>query len=320
MLTEDDLLALGPAKYRVVPLGPEEAAQARAALAARLAAEQPHVLHPRDAHHLVVPATPHAGDGEGEGDEGPASTSSSGGQVQGQEVGSGTGSEGAGGGGGLAAHWQLAAAMAAAADFRRLALYVAGGEDATAPAAVQQGRPSYGPWRPYLSRLVCNARLTAADHFQDTRHVELELAVEGEGAQQQGPGLQGQEEQGGQSRGGLDVEHQGDGLGSGGLQGEGVAGAGAAGAAGAGRMPGCGMMYEPGDLLAIMPRWVRQYGCTMGYSTRTCASIQSLSQGTHGQGWLVSSLVSVSAGACAFYGGLVTATGRSVQSGRSWSS
>ncbi len=265
VLTEDDLLALGPPKYRVVPLGPEEAAQARAALAARLAAEQPHVLHPRDAHHLLEPPTQHAGDGAGKGDAGPASTSSSGDRGQGQEVGSGNGSgEGTGGGGGgPAAHWQLAAAMAAAADFRRLALYVAGGEDAGGPAVVQQGRPSYGPWRPYLSRLVCNARLTAADHFQDTRHVEFELAAEGDEE-----GGQGEEGQQGQSREGQGGEQLGEGAGVGEQQRNGVEGAGAGGPAGAeqtaGAMPGRGMMYEPGDLLAIMPRWVRQYGCTRG--------------------------------------------------------
>eukprot|EP00198_Chlamydomonas_reinhardtii_P004798 XP_001694134.1 NADPH-dependent flavin reductase [Chlamydomonas reinhardtii] len=38
---------------------------------------------------------------------------------------------------------------------------------------------SYGPWRPYLARLVCNQRITAPDHFQDTRHVELDLEGSG---------------------------------------------------------------------------------------------------------------------------------------------
>ena len=37
----------------------------------------------------------------------------------------------------------------------------------------------YGPWRPYLARLLKNERITAADHFQDTRHIELDLGDSG---------------------------------------------------------------------------------------------------------------------------------------------
>lgn len=37
----------------------------------------------------------------------------------------------------------------------------------------------YGAWRPYMARLAVNRRLTAASHFQDTRHLELDLEESG---------------------------------------------------------------------------------------------------------------------------------------------
>jgi hypothetical protein len=39
--------------------------------------------------------------------------------------------------------------------------------------------PRYGPWRPYLAPLRANQRITAAEHFQDTRHIELDIAGSG---------------------------------------------------------------------------------------------------------------------------------------------
>ena len=32
-----------------------------------------------------------------------------------------------------------------------------------------------GPWRPYMAPVLKNERVTAEDHFQDTRHIELGL-------------------------------------------------------------------------------------------------------------------------------------------------
>ena len=37
----------------------------------------------------------------------------------------------------------------------------------------------YGPGRPYLARVLANERLTAPSHFQDTRHIELDLGDSG---------------------------------------------------------------------------------------------------------------------------------------------
>ena len=37
----------------------------------------------------------------------------------------------------------------------------------------------YGPGRPYLARVLRNERMTAAGHFQDTRHIELDLGDSG---------------------------------------------------------------------------------------------------------------------------------------------
>ncbi len=37
----------------------------------------------------------------------------------------------------------------------------------------------YGPGRPFLARVLKNERMTAPGHFQDTRHIELDLAGSG---------------------------------------------------------------------------------------------------------------------------------------------
>lgn len=34
----------------------------------------------------------------------------------------------------------------------------------------------YGLWRPFMAPLTCNSRVTSPDHFQDTRHLEFNLA------------------------------------------------------------------------------------------------------------------------------------------------
>jgi hypothetical protein len=44
---------------------------------------------------------------------------------------------------------------------------------------VQGSRPAHGPWRPYLAPVLVNRRITAADHFQDTRHIELDISGSG---------------------------------------------------------------------------------------------------------------------------------------------
>ena len=38
---------------------------------------------------------------------------------------------------------------------------------------------SYGLWRPYMASVLRNQRITAPDHFQDTRHIELDLGRSG---------------------------------------------------------------------------------------------------------------------------------------------
>ena len=37
----------------------------------------------------------------------------------------------------------------------------------------------FAPWRPYMAALLKNERVTAKDHFQDTRHIELSLGDSG---------------------------------------------------------------------------------------------------------------------------------------------
>jgi hypothetical protein len=37
----------------------------------------------------------------------------------------------------------------------------------------------YGPWRPYMAKVLTNSRMTAPTHFQDSRHIELDLGNSG---------------------------------------------------------------------------------------------------------------------------------------------
>lgn len=41
------------------------------------------------------------------------------------------------------------------------------------------GAARYGLWRPFLAPLSCNTRVTSPEHFQDTRHLEFDLAGSG---------------------------------------------------------------------------------------------------------------------------------------------
>ena len=41
------------------------------------------------------------------------------------------------------------------------------------------GAARYGLWRPFLAPLTCNIRVTSAEHFQDTRHLEFDLTGSG---------------------------------------------------------------------------------------------------------------------------------------------
>lgn len=38
---------------------------------------------------------------------------------------------------------------------------------------------AYGPSCPYFARMLHNRRITASSHFQDTRHIELDLGDSG---------------------------------------------------------------------------------------------------------------------------------------------
>lgn len=85
------------------------------------------------------------------------------------------------------------AAVAAAAAFRAVAREASGlppeeppaGAMAAGGAAAGGGEPACaglapaGPWRPFMALLLANERLTAPDHFQDTRHLEFDLAGSG---------------------------------------------------------------------------------------------------------------------------------------------
>ena len=42
-----------------------------------------------------------------------------------------------------------------------------------------QDTAGFGPANPCMARLLTNTRITAADHFQDTRHIEFDLGQDG---------------------------------------------------------------------------------------------------------------------------------------------
>ena len=81
-------------------------------------------------------------------------------------------------------------AVAAAAAFRAVAAEASGqlppgsaAQPATAAAgAAANGHTSsceFGPWRPFMAPLLANRRVTSADHFQETRVLEFDLAGSG---------------------------------------------------------------------------------------------------------------------------------------------
>ncbi|GBF88274.1 hypothetical protein Rsub_00986 [Raphidocelis subcapitata] len=117
------------------------------------------------------------GPGDGAG-AGPAAAN-----ANGAAKGPGAGAEGGGSDHSEEERLQLEA-VAAAAAFRAVAAEASGlppGPEAaagnTAAAAAAAAPP--GPWRPFMAPLLVNRRLTAAGHFQDTRH--LEFGLEGSG-------------------------------------------------------------------------------------------------------------------------------------------
>jgi hypothetical protein len=81
----------------------------------------------------------------------------------------------------------MEAAVAAAAAFRAVAAEAAGmtgGAGAAANGASSnqqqlQQQQQYGPWQPFMAPLLVNERVTSADHFQDTRHIEFDLQGSG---------------------------------------------------------------------------------------------------------------------------------------------
>jgi hypothetical protein len=83
----------------------------------------------------------------------------------------------------------IEAAVAAAAAFRAVAAEASGMTGAAAAAAAaangaasaeqQQQQQQYGPWQPFMAPLLVNQRVTSADHFQDTRHIEFDLQGSG---------------------------------------------------------------------------------------------------------------------------------------------
>lgn len=79
--------------------------------------------------------------------------------------------------------WQEA--VTAGAHFRAIAA-AAAGMPTQAPASTDPIQPNaasatagYGPHRPFFAHVLANRRLTAVDHFQDTRHIELDLQGSG---------------------------------------------------------------------------------------------------------------------------------------------
>ena len=52
--------------------------------------------------------------------------------------------------------------------------------DSRAPPHLRTGAGTvHGPWCPYFARMLRNRRITASSHFQDTRHIELDLGDSG---------------------------------------------------------------------------------------------------------------------------------------------
>jgi hypothetical protein len=184
-VSEEDALALGPPKWRVavLPRGSPAATAAAEALAARLAAQQPHLTGL--AQRVSQPC---AAASESDAAQAPGRDASSGEAAAASTSGALANGHGVAEAGSADAHgqvarsealpaWRVAEAAAAAADFRRLGLAAAGSADGAEPAASASGAPAdvvavaapcYGPWRPYLARLAVNLRLTAPQHFQVT--------------------------------------------------------------------------------------------------------------------------------------------------------
>jgi sulfite reductase alpha subunit-like flavoprotein len=77
-------------------------------------------------------------------------------------------------------------AAAAAAAFRRVAAEAAGAAGMAAASGGSESSSSggsdgsgFGPWRPFMAPLRVNRRVTAQGHFQETRHLEFDLAGSG---------------------------------------------------------------------------------------------------------------------------------------------
>lgn len=80
-------------------------------------------------------------------------------------------------------------AAAAAVAFRAVAAEASGMNSSSTSTSAAPGlaagtpkqdtSPCYGPWQPFMAPLVVNQRVTAADHFQDTRHIEFDLEGSG---------------------------------------------------------------------------------------------------------------------------------------------
>ncbi|KAL0040843.1 hypothetical protein WJX79_006949 [Trebouxia sp. C0005] len=49
----------------------------------------------------------------------------------------------------------------------------------TSGTTVATENAQYGLWRPFMASLTCNTRITSAEHFQDTRHLEFDLTGSG---------------------------------------------------------------------------------------------------------------------------------------------
>jgi len=72
-------------------------------------------------------------------------------------------------------------AVAAAAAFRAVAAEVSGLTSSSSSSSASNGHAgsSCGPWRPFMAPLLVNKRVTSADHFQETRYLEVDLAGSG---------------------------------------------------------------------------------------------------------------------------------------------